>query len=90
MTNLAGAARRRVGTGTGGDNPTAPLSGFVQAFHSAWHSKCTEPLPRNKDGMRWITHRFPIKGGISLHEVVVRSCFRHNALLTRLTSKASP
>src|SRR5229473_1918594 len=27
-----------------------------------------EPVKRNKDGVRWIVHRFPIKGGISLRQ----------------------
>jgi len=28
------------------------------------YTPCVEPEPRNKDGMRFIWHRFPIKGGI--------------------------
>lgn len=31
--------------------------------------KYYEPVKRNKDGMRWIRHRFPIKGGISQMDV---------------------
>jgi len=31
-----------------------------------------EPVRRNKDGMRWIVHRFPIKGGISLRDTWMR------------------
>jgi hypothetical protein len=35
--------------------------------------KCIEPVKRNKDGMRWIVHRFPIKGGISWRDVMMKS-----------------
>ena len=33
-------------------------------------TKCVEPLRRNKDGLQWIVHRFPIKGGISIRDVL--------------------
>ncbi len=32
----------------------------------------TEPVKRNKDGIRWIHHRFPIKGGITTMEAMRR------------------
>lgn len=32
---------------------------------AALRAKTIEPVKRNKDGVRWIRHRFPIKGGIS-------------------------
>ena len=33
-------------------------------------TKCVEPVQRNKDGLQWIVHRFPIKGGISIRDVL--------------------
>ena len=35
-----------------------------------WHAKVVEPVKRNKDGVQWIIHRFPIKGGISLRDAM--------------------
>ncbi len=40
-----------------------------------------EPVKRNKDGLRWIRHRFPIKGGISEMEVIVQELVEKNAFL---------
>jgi hypothetical protein len=40
-----------------------------------WHAlndPVYEPVKRNKDGVRWISHRFPIRGGISMREVMLR------------------
>ncbi|MBR8074375.1 hypothetical protein KDX14_33155 [Burkholderia cenocepacia] len=45
--------------------------------------KCYEPEPRNKDGLRWIRHRFPIKGGISWHEVLHRQMTKTNAFFAK-------
>jgi hypothetical protein len=39
--------------------------------HEVFRSKCVEPVKRNKDGLRWIVHRFPIKGGISLRDAMM-------------------
>lgn len=36
-----------------------------------WARKCVEPVKRNKDGVQWIVHRFPIKGGISIREAML-------------------
>lgn len=41
-------------------------------FRDVMNAKCIEPHRRNKDGMRWIAHRFPIKGGISWRDVMLR------------------
>lgn len=38
---------------------------------SALREKTTEPVKRNKDGVKWITHRYPIKGGISLLDAAI-------------------
>ncbi len=38
--------------------------------------KCVEPVKRNKDGLRWVEHRFPIKGGISLCEAWIKDLSR--------------
>jgi hypothetical protein len=32
--------------------------------------KTVEPVKRNKDGLQWIIHRFPIKGGISIMDAI--------------------
>jgi hypothetical protein len=40
-------------------------------FYPDYHAKVVEPVKRNKDGCRWIVHRFPIKGGISLRDAIV-------------------
>ena len=50
-------------------------------FSELFRAKIVEPNMRNKDGMRWIVHRFPIKGGISLRDVVVIEASRPNPLL---------
>lgn len=41
---------------------------FERVF--AW--PCIEPVKRNKDGLRWIRHRFPIKGGITQFDAMSR------------------
>jgi len=46
-----------------------------------WHAKCVEPVKRNKDGLQWIIHRFPIKGGISIRDMMIREASRPNLLL---------
>jgi hypothetical protein len=41
-------------------------------YNTSWvHAKTVEPTKRNKDGLQWIIHRFPIKGGISLHDAMI-------------------
>ena len=54
------------------------------------NAKNVEPEPRNKDGVRWIAHRFPIKGGISTREAMARDFTRNNALFDRLRARNSP
>lgn len=48
------------------------------------NEKCVEPIKRNKDGVRWIVHRYPIKGGISLREAWIRDMCQPNTYLQRL------
>lgn len=50
------------------------------------HAKIVEPKQRNKDGMRWIFHRFPIKGGISPIDVMAAHMMKTNALLQRINN----
>lgn len=50
-------------------------SDFASLVTSVLHAKRVEPEKRNKDGVRWIVHRFPIRGGISLHEALNRDTF---------------
>ena len=45
---------------------------FADILTRVLHAERVEPVKRNKDGVRWIVHRFPIKGGISLAEAQAR------------------
>ena len=45
-----------------------------------WNRKVVEPVKRNKDGLKWIFHRFEIKGGISLRDVVIEDLRKPNPL----------
>lgn len=40
-------------------------------FYLDYHEKVVEPIKRNKDGVKWIIHRFPIKGGISIRDAMI-------------------
>jgi hypothetical protein len=53
---------------------------------TGWSEPVYEPAKRNKDGLRWIRHRFPIKGGITLAEVMRRDMMEAGSLFTRLTA----
>ena len=48
--------------------------------------KCVEPVKRNKDGLRWISHRFPIKGGISWREAMIQDMSQPNPWLKALSN----
>ncbi len=39
-------------------------------MYAALFTRCVEPRQRNKDGLQWIVHRFPIKDGISIRDVL--------------------
>jgi hypothetical protein len=43
---------------------------------------CWEPEPRKfaGSGIQYVSHRFPIKGGISTRDVMIRSMSRSNPL----------
>lgn len=59
----------------------------------ALHTKYVEPVKRNKDGMRWVVHRFPIKGGITLRDVWLQEMRRPNSMVEKWiesTSQRSP
>jgi hypothetical protein len=60
----------------------------VGSAYRALTMKCVEPQQRNKDGMRWISHRFEIKGGISLRDVMAMSS--RNVLLTTCDIEGRP
>ncbi len=49
--------------------------------------RCVEPKKRNKDGLRWISHRFPIRNGITWREAMLRDMTEPNHLLRLLVSK---
>lgn len=44
---------------------------LIRITRDAYFGKHYEPVKRNKDGMRWIRHRFPIKNGISRVDINV-------------------
>jgi hypothetical protein len=48
-----------------------------------------EPKPgfRHQDVTKYIWHRYPVKGGISLSELIVLNVARNNALLDRLEKR---
>ena len=53
----------------------------MKAIEWATRTKNYEPMQRNKDGLRWIKHRFPIKGGISIIDVMKAEAQKPNPLL---------
>lgn len=57
---------------------------LIKITRDAFLGKHYEPMKRNKDGLRWIKHRFPIKGGISYLEIQNRE---PNPLWEYLTKK---
>lgn len=44
-----------------------------------------EPVQRNHDGMRYHGHRFPIKGGITIADVIAMQISETNDLLGTMT-----
>lgn len=61
---------------------------IVDAIRGLSRDRVYEPEKRNKDGMRWIRHRFPIKGGITSNEVDRREMAGPNPLLARMKARA--
>jgi len=49
---------------------------LYQKLANIWHEPLVEPVKRNKDGLRWIVHHFPIKGGISLRSAMLQDMQR--------------
>jgi hypothetical protein len=51
--------------------------------------ECVEPVKRRKGERtpKWIVHRFPIKGGISLRDSWLRDLARPNPLYERLLKR---
>ena len=45
---------------------------FAEMFTRVMHARRVESVKRNKDGLRYVAHRFPIKDGISLREALWR------------------
>ena len=52
--------------------------------NAVFRVRCVEPVKRNKDGIRWIVHRFPIKGGITIRDMMLKEAMRPNPLLAKL------
>lgn len=63
------------------------MDSIAKKIEGAWSEKRFEPEMRNKDGMRYVGHRFPIKGGISAVDVMMRNISANNAFLRRLMKK---
>lgn len=63
------------------------LSAIVVQTLSHQGPRCYEPAKRNKDGWRYVKHRFPIKGGITFAGVLARHVMENNALLARLAER---
>jgi len=57
---------------------------FQKAMHAFMRAKVYEPVQRNKDGMRWIRHRFPVTGGISALDIMLLNMSQNNALFSRI------
>ena len=53
-------------------------------MHALMRAKVYEPVQRNKNGVRWIRHRFPGKGGISALDIMLLNMSQNNALFRRL------
>jgi hypothetical protein len=51
------------------------------SVYPTYHEKVFEPVKRNKDGLQWIMHRFPIKGGISQRDIMLIEARRPNPLM---------
>ena len=62
---------------------------IAEAMNRALCAPVYEPVPRNKDGVHFIRHRFPIKGGISTHEVLKRQLYAHNPLWEKFVRDAT-
>lgn len=62
---------------------------LYRELQKSMHEKRYEPVKRNKDGWRYVGHRFPIKGGISLRDVMIAESMRHNAFLKKLMRDAA-
>lgn len=62
---------------------------LTRITRDVYFGKYYEPVKRNKDGMRWIRHRFPIKGGISWIAVdAIEGRERMERILHRMTGTA--
>jgi hypothetical protein len=59
----------------------------MRTINAIMREKTVGPCKRNKDGFRWIVHRFPIKNGISLREAWLIDLTRRNPLLDLIKTK---
>lgn len=64
---------------------STPINDYIEQVHEIMNRKSIEPTPRLHGGrFGFARHRFPIKDGISLTDVMVMNLERPNALLERL------
>jgi hypothetical protein len=59
----------------------------MRTINAIMREKTVEPCKRNKDGLRWIVHRFPIKHGISLREAWIIDLMKPNPLFDLIKIK---
>ena len=63
---------------------------IYQKLAALWIEPVVEPVKRNKgNGLQWIIHRFPIRGGISRREAMLRDMARPTPLLRYLAGGKS-
>jgi len=61
---------------------------LTQIIQNTLEGKRVEPKQRLVGGhFGWAIHRFPIKGGITLREVMAQSIMQNNTLLRRLCGR---
>lgn len=55
-----------------------------EVLHNIYEKKCVEPEPRMVGGIfKHAVHRFPIKGGITLADLMRQNSLQRNALLEK-------
>ena len=63
---------------------------LADVIHKTLHGSRVEPKQRWVGGrFGWAIHRFPIKGGITLTEVMLRNFSEANSLLKRFPEQGS-
>lgn len=63
----------------------------VGIYTHFWNRKCIEPVKRRcgGSGMRWVSHRFEIKGGISWRDAMAMDMAQPNVLFVQLDQQGN-